>query len=288
MAETTWPGGAFTMGDLRVPRIGFGTMRLPGPEVWGPPQDHDEAIAVLRTAYELGVRHFDTAEYYGPHVSNELLREAFHPYPDDLVIVTKVGGSRDEHKGWPAAREPDQLRDQVHANLRSLGLDVLDVVNLRMGGAALPQAGSLAPQAEALAELQQQGLIRHLGVSAVNSDQVAEAQSIATVVCVQNLYNLATRDDDPLIDELAGQGIAYVPFFPVGGFSPLQSEALDAVAQRLGSSALQVAQAWLLQRSPNVLLIPGTSSVAHLRENVAVADLRLPAEAVAQLDAIAG
>ncbi len=280
-------GGSFHLADRTVPRIGYGAMRLPGPGVMGPPEDHDEAVAVLRTALELGVRHIDTAEFYGPRVANELIREALSPYPDDLVIVTKVGSRRDDAGHWLPKRDRAELQAQVRDNLTTLGLDVLDVVNVRVGGQDAPVAGSIAEQVEAVAELQQQGLVRHIGVSTVNADQVAEAQSIAPVVCVQNLYNVANRDDDPLIDALAAEGIAYVPYFPLGGFSPLQTDELGRVADRLGSSPLQVAQAWLLQRSPNVLLIPGTSSVAHLRENVAAADLQLPPDAVQELDAIA-
>jgi aryl-alcohol dehydrogenase-like predicted oxidoreductase len=264
-------------------------MQLAGPGVFGPPKDHDEAIAVLKTAYELGIRHIDTADFYGPVVTNELIREALSPYPDDLVIVTKVGAVRDENGGWPPARSPEQLRAQVHDNLRHLGVDVLDVVNLRIGGgddahSAVP--GSLAPQFEALAELREQGLIRHLGISTVDVDQLVEARSIAPVVCVQNFYNLAHREDDALLELTAAEGIAYVPYFPLGGFSPLQSDELHAVAKRLEATPMAIAQAWLLQRSPNMLLIPGTSSVAHLRENVAAAGLELPADAIAELDAI--
>ncbi|MDT0349567.1 aldo/keto reductase family oxidoreductase [Pseudonocardia charpentierae] len=288
MATTDLPGGTYDVGDLELTRVGYGAMQLAGPGVFGPPKDHDAAIAVLRTAVELGITHIDTADFYGPHVTNEIIREALAPYPDDLHIVTKVGARRDAEGGWPHARTPTELQEQVHDNLRRLGLDVLDVVNLRVGGFDAPEPGSLAEQFEALAELQQQGLIRHLGVSTVNAEQIAEAQSIAPVVCVQNLYNLARRDDDALIDSLAAQGIAYVPYFPLGGFSPLQSDALEAVAKRLDATPMAVALAWLLQRSPNVLLIPGTSSVAHLRENVAGAGLTLPADALAELDAIGG
>ena len=280
--------GRYALGDRTVKRLGYGAMQLAGPGVFGPPKDRDAAIAVLRTAVDLGITHVDTADFYGPHVTNEIIREALAPYPDDLHIVTKVGARRDAEGGWPHARTPAELQEQVHDNLRRLGLDVLDVVNLRVGGFDAPEPGSLAEQFEALAELQQQGLIRHLGVSTVNAEQIAEAQSIAPVVCVQNLYNLARRDDDALIDSLAAQGIAYVPYFPLGGFSPLQSDALEAVAKRLDATPMAVALAWLLQRSPNVLLIPGTSSVAHLRENVAGAGLALPADALAELDAIGG
>jgi pyridoxine 4-dehydrogenase len=288
MATTDLPGGTYDVGDLELTRVGYGAMQLAGPGVFGPPKDRDAAIAVLRTAVDLGITHIDTADFYGPHVTNEIIREALAPYPDDLHIVTKVGARRDAEGGWPHARTPAELQEQVHDNLRRLGLDVLDVVNLRVGGFDAPEPGSLAEQFEALAELQQQGLIRHLGVSTVNAEQIAEAQSIAPVVCVQNLYNLARRDDDALIDSLAAQGIAYVPYFPLGGFSPLQSDALEAVAKRLDATPMAVALAWLLQRSPNVLLIPGTSSVAHLRENVAGAGLTLPADALAELDAIGG
>ena len=286
MSGIDLPGGSYRMGGLTVPRFGYGAMQLAGPGVFGPPKDRDEAVAVLRTALELGIRHIDTADYYGPYVTNELIRKALAPYPDDLHIVTKVGARRDEHGGWPPARTPAELRAAVHDNLRRLGLDALDVVNLRVGGALAPESGPLAEQFEALAELRQQGLIRHLGVSTVTADQLAEAQSIAPVVCVQNLYNLARRGDDDLVDLTAAQGIAYVPYFPLGGMSPLQSEALQAVADRLGATPMAVALAWLLRRSPNILLIPGTSSVAHLRENVAAAALQLPDEAAAQLDAI--
>jgi pyridoxine 4-dehydrogenase len=280
------PGGRYRVGDLDLTRIGYGAMQLAGPGVFGPPEDRDAAIAVLREVVELGINHIDTADFYGPHVTNELIREALAPYPDDLHIVTKVGARRDEQGGWPFARTPAELREQVHDNLRRLGLDALDVVNLRLGAVEGPVPGSLAPQFEALAELQQQGLIGHLGLSTVTAGQVAEAQSIAPVVCVQNLYNIARRQDDPLVDLTARQGIAFVPYFPLGGFSPLQSDALEYVAKRLDATPMSVALAWLLQRSPNILLIPGTSSVQHLRENVAGAGLVLPEDAIAELDAI--
>jgi pyridoxine 4-dehydrogenase len=286
MASHNLPGGTYRVGDLALTRVGYGAMQLAGPGVFGPPRDRDAAIAVLRAVVDLGITHIDTADFYGPHVTNELIREALAPYPDDLHIVTKVGARRDEKGGWPHARTPAELREQVHDNLRRLGLDVLDVVNLRMGGFDAPEPGSIAEQFEALAELQQQGLIRHLGVSTVSAEQVAEAQSIAPVVCVQNLYNLARRNDDALIDDLAAQGVAYVPYFPLGGFSPLQSDALEVVAKRLDATPMAVALAWLLQRSPNILLIPGTSSLAHLRENVAGAGLELPDDALVELDAI--
>jgi aryl-alcohol dehydrogenase-like predicted oxidoreductase len=285
---TSLPGGTYRVGDLDLTRMGYGAMQLAGPGVFGPPADRDGAIAVLREAVALGIRHIDTSDFYGPHVTNEIIREALAPYPDGLHIVTKVGSRRDAEGGWPPARTPAELVTQVHENLERLGLDVLDVVNLRMGGFDAPTPGSIAPQVEALAELQQQGLIRHLGLSTVSAEQVAEAQAIAPVVCVQNFYNVAHRVDDDLVDSLAAQGIAYVPYFPLGGFSPLQSSALAAVAARLEATPLAVALAWLLQRSPNILLIPGTSSVAHLRENVAGAALALPADAVEELDSIAG
>lgn len=280
------PGGNWTLGDLTVSRFGYGAMQLAGPWVMGPPADRDGALAVLREAVALGITHIDTADAYGPRITNELIREALSPYPDGLHIVTKVGADRDAQGGWPPAREPRQLRDAVHANLRRLGLEALDVVNLRLGDANGPVPGSLADAFGALVELQRQGLIRHLGVSNATGEQVAEAQAIGPIVCVQNRYNLAHRGDDALIDALAAEGIAYVPFFPLGGFTPLQSEALAAVAARLESTPMSVALAWLRQRSPNVLLIPGTSSVAHLRENVAGAALVLSADELAELDSI--
>ncbi|MBG0815694.1 aldo/keto reductase family oxidoreductase [Planomonospora sp. ID82291] len=280
------PGGTWTLGDLTVTRFGYGAMQLAGPGVMGPPADHDGALAVLREAAGLGITHIDTADAYGPHITNRLIREALHPYSDSLHIVTKVGAVRDEQGGWPPARTPEDLRRAVRHNLENLGLETLDVVNLRLGDARGPQPGSLAEAFGTLAELQRQGLIRHLGVSNATAEQVAEARSIAPVVCVQNMYNLAHRQDDELIDELAGQGIAYVPFFPLGGFSPLQSSALTAVASRLAATPMSVALAWLLQRSPNILLIPGTSSAAHLRENVAGAGLTLSGEDLAELDEI--
>ncbi|GAA0898306.1 aldo/keto reductase family oxidoreductase [Pseudonocardia zijingensis] len=286
MAQNDLPGGRYTVGDIDLTRVGYGAMQLAGPGVFGPPADRDAAIAVLREAVDLGITHIDTADFYGPHVTNEIIREALSPYPDDLHIVTKVGARRDENGGWPHARTPAELRAQVHDNLRHLGLDVLDVVNLRVGGLESAEPGSIAEQFAALAELRQQGLIRHLGLSTVNAEQLAEAQSIAPVVCVQNLYNVARRGDDDLVGLTARQGIAFVPYFPLGGFSPLQSDALDTVAKQLDATPLAVALAWLLQRSENILLIPGTSSVAHLRENVAGAGLELPADALAELDAI--
>jgi aryl-alcohol dehydrogenase-like predicted oxidoreductase len=286
MTSHDLPGGTYRVAGLGLTRVGYGAMQLAGPGVFGPPKDRDAAIAVLRTAVDLGLNHLDTADFYGPYVTNEIIREALAPYPDDLHIVTKVGARRDEQGGWLHARTPAELTAQVHDNLRHLGLDTLDVVNLRVGGQEEPEPGSIAEQFGALAGLRQQGLIRHLGLSTVTAGQLAEAQSIAPVVCVQNLYNIARRGDDALVDLTARQGIAYVPYFPLGGFSPLQSVALQEVADRLGANPMAVALAWLLQRSPNILLIPGTSSVEHLRENIASAALRLPADATAELDAI--
>lgn len=283
---TSLPGGTWTMGDLTVTRFGYGAMQLAGPGVTGPPADHDGALAVLREAVRLGITHIDTADAYGPHVTNLLIREALHPYPDSLHIATKVGAVRDEQGGWPPAREPDDLRRAVHDNLENLGVETLDLVDLRLGDATGPRPGSLAEAYGTLVELQQQGLIRHLGLSNATADQIAEAQAIAPFVCVQNLYNLAHRQDDDLVDRLAEQGIAYVPYFPLGGFSPLQSSTLSAVAARHGVRPMSVALAWLLQRSPNILLIPGTSSVAHLRENIAGAGLTLSGEDLAALDTI--
>ncbi len=285
------PGGSYQLGDLTVRRAGFGAMQLAGPGVFGPPADRDEAVAVLRAAVDLGVTHIDTADFYGPYVTNEIIREALAPYPDDVHIVTKVGAVRDDAGGWVQRQTPKDLREQVESNLRNLKLDVLDVVNLRVGGGSdghSPVPGSIAERFAALAGLREQGLIRHLGLSTVDAGQLAEAQAIAPVVCVQNFYNLARREDDALVEVTAGQGIAYVPYFPLGGFSPLQSGILGAVAARLGASQQAVALAWLLRRSPNMLVIPGTSSVAHLRENVAAASLELDDAAVAELDAIAG
>lgn len=277
------------LGDRSVNRVGYGAMQLAGPGVFGPPRDRDQAIAVLREAVASGVDHIDTSDFYGPHVTNQILREALHPYPDDLVIVTKVGARRGEDASWLPAFSPDELEAAVLDNLRNLGLEALHAVNLRvMGEVHGPSEGAIAPQFERLAKLREEGLIRHLGLSNVTAAQIEEARAIAPVVCVQNHYNLAHRDDDALIDMLAEAGIAYVPFFPLGGFSPLQSGTLDTVAQQLGATPMQVALAWLLQRSPNILLIPGTSSPGHLRENLAVRDLRLPENAVAVLDGIAG
>ncbi|MEV6925009.1 aldo/keto reductase family oxidoreductase [Dactylosporangium sp. NPDC051485] len=286
MASTSLPGGTWTLGDLTVTRFGYGAMQLAGPWVMGPPADHDGALAVLREAVELGITHIDTADAYGPHVTNQLIREALHPYPESLHIATKVGANRDQQGGWPPARDPESLRRSVHDNLENLGLDVLDLVNLRLGNAEGPQPGSVAEALETLVELQQQGLIRHLGLSNATPEQVAEVQTIAPIVCVQNMYNLAHRQDDELIDALADQGIAYVPFFPLGGFNPLQSSALSTVAARLEATPMSVALAWLLQRSPNILLIPGTSSTTHLRENIAGAGLSLSDDDHAELDKI--
>jgi len=287
MTTVALPGGSYHLGDLEVPRVGFGAMQLAGPGVFGPPKDRDAAIAVLREVVELGIRHIDTADFYGPYVTNELIREALHPYPADLHIVTKVGARRDDSGAWLHAREPAELTQQVHDNLDHLGLDVLDVVNLRVGGKDSAEPGPIAEKVEALAALQQQGLIRHIGLSTVDADQLAEAQAITPIVCVQNFYNIAHREDERLLRLTAEQGIAYVPYFPLGGFSPLQSDGLHAVAARLGATPMAVALVWLLQRSPNMLLIPGTSSVEHLRDNVAGAGLDLPPDAVAELDALA-
>jgi pyridoxine 4-dehydrogenase len=287
MTATTNLGGTYAMAEgLDVTRMGYGAMQLAGPGVFGPPKDRDEALAVLREVVALGITHIDTSDFYGPYVTNELIKEALFPYPDDLVIVTKVGARRDDTGNWLHARTPEEIRSAVHDNLDHLGLEALDVVNLRFGGFAAAEPESLEAQFAALAELQQQGLIRHLGVSTVSAEQIAEAQSIAPVVCVQNFYNIAHRVDDELIETLNSKGIGYVPYFPLGGFTPLQSDALSAVAARLDAAPMTVALAWLLQRSPNILLIPGTSSRAHLHENVAGASLTLSDDDVAQLNAI--
>lgn len=279
--------GTFSLGDRVVNRMGYGAMQLAGPGVFGPPKDHAAALAVLRAAVEAGVNHIDTSDFYGPHVTNRLIREALHPYADDLVIVTKVGAMRGDDASWNPAQSPVELIRAVHDNLRNLRLDVLDVVNLRvMGDVHAPSEGSIEPQFNALAELQQQGLVRHLGLSNATASQVTEAQRIAPVVCVQNQYNLAHRDDDAFIYVLAGQGIAYVPFFPLGGFTPLQSQTLSNVAARRDATPMQVALAWLLARAPNMLLIPGTSSVGHLRENLAAAGIELGTDVIAELDQI--
>jgi pyridoxine 4-dehydrogenase len=279
-------GGTYLVGDLELARVGYGAMQLAGPGVFGPPADRDAAIAVLRAAVEAGVNHVDTADFYGPYVTNEIIREALAPYPEDLHIVTKVGARRDERGGWPHARTPAELREQVYDNLRNLKLDALDVVNLRVGGFEAPEDEPIAEQFGTLAELRDAGLIRHLGLSMVSAAQLAEAQSIAPVVCVQNMYNIARRADDALVDRTAREGIAYVPYFPLGGFNPLQSRTLHQVADRLDTTPMRVALAWLLHRSPNILLIPGTSSLDHLRENLDAASLTLPADALAELDAI--
>ncbi len=268
--------------------MGYGAMQLAGPGVYGPPRDHAGALAVLRAAVEAGVDHIDTSDFYGPHVTNQLIKEALHPYPEGLVIVTKVGAWRGENKSWNLRYDRDFLIQSVHDNLRNLGLEALDVVNLRTDGMHGPSGMAMTEPMTVMAELQQQGLVRHIGISNVNAVQFAEAQKVAPVVCVQNMYNVAHREDDAFLDDLAKQGVAFVPFFPLGGFSPLQSSALDGVAASLGATPMQVAQAWLLHRSPNILLIPGTSSVEHLKENLAAASLELPAQALAELDAIAG
>jgi pyridoxine 4-dehydrogenase len=289
MESTTLAGGTFSLtDDLALTRIGYGAMQLAGPHVFGPPADREEAVAVLREAVELGITHIDTADYYGPHVTNQIIREALHPYPEDVRIVTKIGSVRDEEGNWVPNLTRESLRQSVHDNLTNLGIDALDVVNLRVGGFESPTPGSIAEPFTVLAELKQEGLVKHLGISTVTAEQVAEAQAIAPIVTVQNFYNIANRQDDALIESLAAQGIAYVPYFPLGGFTPLQSDTLTRVAKRLESSPMSVALAWLLQRSPNILLIPGTSSVAHLRENVAGAGLELPADAIDELNAIAG
>ena len=279
-------GGSFTLvgTSMTLNRMGYGAMQLAGPEVWGPPRDVDIAIAVLREAVKAGVNHIDTSDFYGPHVTNQIIKQALHPYSDDLVIVTKVGARRGEDKSWLHALSRQELIDAVHDNLRNLGLDKLDVVNLRVGGAMGPSEGSIEEPLTVLAELKRQGLIHHVGLSNVSREQLAEGQRITEIVCVQNLYNVAHRNDDGFIDDLAGQGIAYVPFFPLGGFSPLQSAKLEAAATSLQATPMQVALAWLLQRSPNILLIPGTSSVEHLRENLKAARLQLPSEIIANLE----
>jgi aryl-alcohol dehydrogenase-like predicted oxidoreductase len=283
-------GGKFTFPgtSLTVHRIGYGAMQLAGPGVWGPPKDPDAAIAVLREAVAAGVNHIDTSDYYGPHVTNQIIRQALHPYQNGLVIVTKLGGRRPPDRSWQPANSPQDLIDGVHDNLRNLGLDALDIVNYRVMGAGLgTQEGSIAEQVTALADLKRKGLIRHIGLSNATAAQLAEAQTITDIVCVQNNYNLAHRHDDDLIDDLARQRIAYVPFFPLGGFTPLQSSTLSNVADQLGATPMQVALAWLLHQSPNILLIPGTSSLAHLRENLAAGELVLPPELFLELDRVA-
>jgi pyridoxine 4-dehydrogenase len=280
--------GTFKLGDRTVRRLGYGAMQLAGPHVFGPPKDRAAALAVLREAVALGVNHIDTSDYYGPYVTNEIIREALHPYADDLVIVTKIGARRGDDASWLPATSPAELRSAVHDNLRRLGLDALDVVNFRaMFGMMGPAEGSIAEQVGVLADLKREGLVRHIGVSSVTPTQVAEARAITEIACVQNMYNLAHREDDAMVDDLAKAGIAYTPFFPLGGFSPLQSSTLSAVAERLGATPMQVALAWLLRRSPNILLIPGTSSVAHLRENLAAAELQLSDMVMAELEDVA-
>jgi pyridoxine 4-dehydrogenase len=272
--------------SMNLNRMGYGAMQLAGPQVWGPPRDVDAAVAVLREAIASGVNHIDTSDFYGPHVTNQIIKQALHPYPDGLVIVTKVGARRGQDKSWLHALSRQELIDAVHDNLRNLGVDTLDVVNLRAGGIMGPSEGSIAEPLTVLAELKSQGLIRHLGLSNVTPGQLAEAQTITEIGCIQNLYNVAHRHDDAFIDDLATQGIAYVPFFPLGGFTPLQSSELNSVAASLQATPMQVALAWLLHRSPNILLIPGTSSIAHLRENLNAATLELPPDALATLDSI--
>jgi pyridoxine 4-dehydrogenase len=283
-------GGRFTFPGtlLTVQRIGYGAMQLAGPGVWGPPKDPDTAVAVLREAVAAGVNHIDTSDFYGPHVTNQIIRQALHPYPSQLVIVTKLGCRRPPDKSWEPAVSPQDLTEGVHDNLRNLGLDVLDIVNYRaLGTIHGPKEGPIAEQVTVLADLRRKGLIRHVGLSNVTAAQIAEAQAITDIVCVQNNYNLANRHDDALIDDLATQGIPYVPFFPLGGFTPLQSSTLSDVAGRLGATPMQIALAWLLHRSPNILLIPGTSSVAHLRENLAAGQLTLSPQVLSELDGIA-
>ena len=288
MSTNTLPGGTFTLAnDLTVQRMGYGAMQLAGPHVFGPPADHDGAIAVLKAVIELGIDHIDTSDFYGPHVTNQLIKEALHPYPKNLRIVTKVGAKRDAQGNWPRALAPDELRQAVHDNLTNLGVEALDVVNLRVGGTEAPNNDSIAEPFTVLVEMQKEGLIKHLGVSTVTAEQIKEVQAIAPIVCVQNFYNIANRHDDAMIDSLAEQGIAYVPYFPLGGFSPLQSDTLTNVAKRLNATPMAVALAWLLHRSPNILLIPGTSSVEHLKENVSGASLELPEDAIEELNAIA-
>ena len=283
-------GGGFKLPGTAISlnRMGYGAMQLAGPQVWGPPRDREAAIAVLREAVAAGINHIDTSDYYGPHVTNQIIKQALHPYRDGLVMITKVGARRPEDKSWVHALSRKELIDAVHDNLRNLGLDRLDVVNLRVGGVMAPSEGSIEEPLTVLAELKRQGLIRHLGLSNVSPGQLAEAQAITEIVCVQNLYNVAHRHDDGFIDDLARRGVAYVPFFPLGGFTPLQSSALDAAAAALQATPMQVALAWLLQRSPNILLIPGTSSAEHLRENLRAATLQLPAEMIAGLNVIGG
>ena len=287
--DETELGGIFTFPgtSMTVRRMGYGAMQLAGPGVFGPPKDRGTALAVLREAIASGVNHIDTSDFYGPHVTNQLIREALHPYPPDLVIVTKVGARRRADKSWIPALSREELIDGVHDNLRNLGLDTLHVVNLRVGGLAEPSEGSIEEPLTVLNELKHQGLIRHIGLSNVTPEQLAQAQSITEIVCIQNFYNVAQRNDDAFVDNLAAQSIAYVPFFPLGGFTPLQSSVIDAMAAKLRATPMQVALAWLFHRAPNILLIPGTSSIAHLRENLAAAKLNLPAEVINQLNSVA-
>lgn len=289
MSTTPALGGTFTLPgtDISMHRMGYGAMRLTGPGIWGWPHDTEAAIHLLREAIALGIDHIDTSDFYGPHTTNQLIRQALHPYPANLTLVTKIGFRRGEDKSWNLANSPAELTSAVHDNLRNLGLDALDVVNLRTGAAHGPHTTSIEPEMTALADLQRQGLVRHIGLSTVSTEQIAEAQKIAPIVCIQNLYNVAQRADDALIDSLAAQGIAYVPYFPLGGFTPLQSSALDEAARVVNATPMQVALAWLLHRSPNILLIPGTSTIAHLRENIAAATLTLSPEVLSSLDAIA-
>ncbi|AHB77728.1 MULTISPECIES: aldo/keto reductase family oxidoreductase [Pandoraea] len=281
--------GSYMLGDLEVIRMGYGAMQLAGPHVFGPPGDRQQAIAVLRSALEMGVNHIDTSDFYGPHITNQIIREALHPYRDDLVIVTKIGARRGTDGSWLKAMSPAELESAVYDNLRNLGVEVLDVVNLRlMFDVAAPAEGDLEAPLTALAELKRKGIVRHIGLSNATANQIAQARTMTDIVCVQNQYNLAHRGDDPLVAQLASAGIAYVPFFPLGGFSPLQSATLEQVAADCGATPLQTALAWLLQRSPNILLIPGTASVGHLRQNIAAAALHLSSDAVAALDTIGG
>jgi len=288
MTKQTHLAGSFSLPgtSITINRIGYGAMQLAGPEVWGPPRDVEAAIAVLREAVDSGVNHIDTSDYYGPHITNQLIKRALHPYPKDLLIVTKVGARRGEDKSWIPALSRQELIDGIHDNLRHLGLNALDVVNLRVGGFTEPSEGSIEQPLTVLAELKRQGLIRHIGLSNITPRQLAEAQTMTEIVCVQNFYNVANRKDDGFIIDLASQGVAYVPFFPLGGFSPLQSSALNAAAASLHATPMQIALAWLLQRSPNILLIPGTSSLRHLRENLQAATLQIPPEVLSDLDAI--
>lgn len=293
MIAQTNLGGSFTLPNtsITLQRLGYGAMQLAGPGVWGPPRDVDAAVAVLREVVAVGINHIDTSDFYGPHITNQIIRQALHPYPEDLVIVTKVGARRPEDKSWQPAYSPQELTAAVHSNLQNLGLEALDIVNLRAWGAgdhgSGVSEGSIAEPLSTLVDLKRQGLIRHIGLSNVSAQQIAEAEAITEIVCVQNQYNLAHREDDALIDELAQRGVAYVPFFPLGGFTPLQSSTLEASATSLNATPMQVALAWLLQRSPNILLIPGTSSLEHLRENLKAASVQLPSQTIADLNLIA-